>query len=175
AAAGAAGEVDAAAAPARAGEIHGLEPLATGVADVKGANTRFVLVGNAQASSERTGQDRTAIVFTLPNRPAALWTALSELAVRSVDMSRIESRPTRTGMGAYVFHMELIGHIEDEAVAEALAGLHRRTERLTFLGSWPQETPVGNPPPPYSDSRGWVRGLMPGSFEDANNHAREQR
>ncbi|MDH2456300.1 prephenate dehydratase domain-containing protein [Corynebacterium bovis] len=173
AAAVAAGEADAAAAPLLAAGIHGLDALAEGVADVRGANTRFVLVGRpgAVASAGRTGRDRTAVVFSLPNHPAALWTALSEIAMRDVDMSRIESRPTRTGLGTYMFHVELVGHVEDDAVADALAGLHRRTDAVRFLGSWPQSGGTlhedaggsgGRVPPDLTASRRWVTGLREG-------------
>ena len=166
AAAVAAGEADAAAAPARAGELHGLEPVAEGIADVAGAHTRFVLVGLPQEPTPRTGHDRTAIVLQVPNVPASLVMALMELATRRVDMSRIESRPTREKAGTYNFHVELVGHLEDNAVAEALAGLHRFCDRIRFLGSWPQEGwvggvdgPDGSVPPDYTASWEWVRGL----------------
>ena len=171
--AAAAGEADAAAVPLLAAGIHGLDALAEGVADVRGANTRFVLVGRpgAAASAGRTGRDRTAVVFSLPNHPAALWTALSEIAMRDVDMSRIESRPTRTGLGTYMFHVELVGHVEDDAVADALAGLHRRTDAVRFLGSWPQSGGTvhddaggcgGRVPPDLTASRRWVTDLREG-------------
>lgn len=166
AAAVAAGDADAAAAPARAGVIHGLESLADGVADIVGAHTRFVLVGRPQAPTARTGNDRTAIVLQVPNVPASLVMALMELATRRVDMSRIESRPTREKAGTYNFHVEFVGHLDDPAVAEALAGLHRYCSRLRYLGSWPQEGwvggvdgPAGAVPPDYAASRDWVRSL----------------
>lgn len=132
------GRVDAAAAPARAGEIHHLEPLATAVADVPGAYTRFVLVTTPGSIPARTGHDRTGVVFRLKNRPSSLVDALQELSIRGVDMFRISSRPTRVSLGTYVFHVGIVGHISDDAVAEALAGLYRRTEFLRFVGSWPR-------------------------------------
>lgn len=172
------GRVDAAAAPARAGEIHGLVPLTVGgseaaeVADVPGARTRFVLVGRPQAPTPVTGHDRTALVLQVPNVPASLVMALMELATRRVDMSRIESRPTRERAGTYNFHVELVGHVDDGAVAEALAGLYRYCDRIRFLGSWPQEGwvggvsgPAGSVPPDYRDSREWVRSLRRGQHD----------
>lgn len=135
------GEADAAASPARAGVIHGLDALATGVADVAGAYTRFVLVGRPGKPTAWTGRDRTGVTLTLQNRPASLLDALAELSTRGVDMSRISSRPLRaedgTRMGMYIFHVDIVGHIDDAAVAEALAGLHRSTESVRYLGSWP--------------------------------------
>lgn len=161
------GRADIAAAPARAGEIHGLHALATGVADVPGAYTRFVLVTTPGRITPRTGRDRTGVAFTLVNKPSSLLDALAELSIRGVDMSRISSRPTRTSMGTYVFHVGIVGHIEDDAVAEALAGLHRSTESLRFLGSWPRaaadvadpHNTAGTAPPDYAESRNWVESL----------------
>ncbi|APT87798.1 prephenate dehydratase [Corynebacterium flavescens] len=140
------GEVDAAAAPARAAELFGLDTLSSEVADVKGATTRFVLVGPAGKPTERTGQDRTSVIFTLPNEPGSLVGALEEFAHRGVDLSRIESRPTRQGLGIYRFHTDLIGHIEDQPVAEALRALWLRAQELIFVGSWPSATQLGEAP-----------------------------
>ncbi|MEK0371949.1 ACT domain-containing protein, partial [Corynebacterium mastitidis] len=107
------------------------------IADVPGARTRFVLVGPRGVPTPRTGRDRTSVVFTLPNQPGTLAAALGEFSRRGVDMSRIESRPTRDALGAYHFYVDLVGHIDDTPVAEALRDLWLRAETLTFLGSWP--------------------------------------
>lgn len=135
----AAGRADAAAAPHRAAELFGLATIATEVADFKGASTRFVAVGKRGVPTARTGNDRTSVVFSLPNEPGTLVAALTEFAQRGVDMSRIESRPTRREFGTYNFHVDLIGHIDDIPVAEALRALWLRAENLSFLGSWPSE------------------------------------
>jgi prephenate dehydratase len=165
----AAGEVDAALAPARAGELNGLETLADGINDLPDARTRFVLLTRPQTPPARTGNDRTAIVLRVPNEPASLVMALMELATRRVDMSRIESRPTREKAGTYNFHVEVAGHIDDPAVAEALAGLYRYAERFRYLGSWPQEGwvggvngPSGSMPPDYTESRAWIEARTKG-------------
>lgn len=150
------GDADAAAAPARAAEIFGLETIAQGVADVEGAATRFVLVGRPARPTARTGQDRTSVIFTLPNEPGSLVGALQDLAHRGVDLSRIESRPTRETFGTYRFYVDLIGHIEDQPVAEALRALWLRTEVLLFLGSWPAATPAGKPPRDLTAADDWV-------------------
>lgn len=131
------GEADAAAAPARAGEVFGLDALADNIADVEGATTRFVLVGPAGQPTARTGHDRTSVIFTLPNEPGSLVGALQEFAHRGVDLTRIESRPLRTVFGNYRFHADLIGHIDDQPVAEALRALWLRAEEVVFVGSWP--------------------------------------
>lgn len=133
----AAGSADATAAPARAGEINRLVPLAENVADVGGARTRFVLVGRPAPPLARTGHDRTCVVFGLPHEPNSLVQALTELSIRGIDLTRIGSRPTRVERFTYLFHVDLVGHIDDPVVAEALAALHDRTDSLRFLGSWP--------------------------------------
>ncbi|MEX3517923.1 prephenate dehydratase [Corynebacterium camporealensis] len=140
------GEVDAAAAPARAAEIYGLESVATGIADVAEATTRFVLVGPVGKPTARTGSDRTSVIFTIPNVPGSLVSCLQEFASRGVDMARIESRPTREGLGSYRFHVDLVGHIDDQLVAEALRALWLRVPELRFVGSWPSATELADSP-----------------------------
>ncbi|QGU08558.1 Prephenate dehydratase [Corynebacterium occultum] len=137
------GRVDAAAAPERAAALFGLETIADNIADFSGATTRFVAVGPRGVPTPRTGNDRTSVVFSLPNEPGTLVNALTEFAQRGVDLSRIESRPTRRKLGSYNFHIDLIGHIDDTPLAEALRALWLRTEDLVFLGSWPAETGEG--------------------------------
>jgi len=106
-------------------------------ADVAGARTRFVVVGPTGMSPAPTGVDRTAVVFTLRNEPGSLVAALTEFAVRGVDLSRIESRPIENGLGTYRFHVDLNGHVTQPMVAEALRALYVRCESIKFLGSWP--------------------------------------
>ena len=137
---------DLAAAPARAAEIFQLETIAEQVADIAGAVTRFVLVGRAAPPPPRTGRDRTSVVVTLPNEPGSLVRTLDDFARRGVDLSRIESRPTRTGLGSYRFYIDIIGHIDDEPVAEALRAVWLQADDLAFLGSWPASGNGGEAP-----------------------------
>lgn len=165
----AAGEAEACAAPRRAGELHGLAEIARDVADVKGAQTRFVLVGLRGRPPARTGHDRTSVAFTLPNEPGSLVRALNEFAVRGVDLSRIESRPTRTGLGTYRFYADLIGHIDDIPVAEALRALYLHAPELHFLGSWPAATVQSGHTGHDAEGRlaeadAFVRSLQAGEF-----------
>ncbi len=156
-----AGLADAAVSTALAGERLGLTPLATGIADHDQAVTRFVLVTRPRVAPPPTGADRTSIVFELPNVPGSLMRAFAEFATRGVDLTRIESRPTRTGMGTYRFYLDCVGHIEDTAVAEALKALHR-TARVRFLGSWPAASAVGTPPPSDEEPALWLTRLRKG-------------
>ncbi|WP_165165379.1 prephenate dehydratase [Corynebacterium qintianiae] len=140
------GEVDAAAAPRRAADLFGLQVHADGVADMQAARTRFVLAGPSGVPAPRTGNDRTFVVFQLPNEPGTLVGALQEFAYRGVDLSRIESRPTKAERNTYNFFVDLVGHIEDAPLAEALRSLYLRARSITFLGSWPRaHEPAGEP------------------------------
>lgn len=161
----AAGSADATAAPARAGVINGLVPLAENVADVGGARTRFVLVGRPATPTPRTGNDRTCVIFGLPHEPNSLVQALTELSIRDIDLTRIGSRPTRVERFTYLFHVDLVGHVEDPVVAEALVALRHRTENLRYLGSWPVADgggAAGTPPPSHTDELAWLEGLRRG-------------
>nr|WP_120491868.1 prephenate dehydratase [Corynebacterium lactis] len=160
------GQFDACAAPARAGELLGLEALATEVADVRGARTRFVLVGRPGVPTPPTGSDRTSVSFTLPNEAGTLMRAMNEFAVRDINLTRIESRPTRELFGLYRFYIDCNGHIENPQVAAALTSLHEHVENLRFLGSWPAAEggshSATTPPPDLTASIDWVNGLKEG-------------
>ena len=132
------GEADVAAAPERAADLFGLDIHARGVADMETARTRFVLVGKQGKVPAATGNDRTAIVFRTPNKPGTLVGALQEFAVRGVDMSRIESRPTRKEPNTYNFFVDLVGHIDDDPIAQAIAAVGEQATQIRMLGSWPK-------------------------------------
>lgn len=157
----AAGTADAAVSTALAGERLGLTVLADKVADHEQAITRFVLVTRPGIAPQATGADRTSIVLELPNEPGSLMRAFAEFATRGVDLTRIESRPTRTGMGTYRFYLDCVGHIDDPAVAETLKALHR-TARIRYLGSWPASAAVGTPPPSDEPAAEWLTQLRKG-------------
>lgn len=165
----AAGEVDAAVSTALAAAHCGLATLADGVIDEPNARTRFVLVGAPGPPPPRSGADRTSVVLRLDNVPGALVAALTEFGIRGIDLTRIESRPTRTELGTYLFFADCVGHIDDAAVGEALQALHRRCTAVRYLGSWPTGVRAGVPavpkpaadPPPDEAAR-WLAGLRAG-------------
>jgi prephenate dehydratase len=132
------GEVDAAIAAPIAGVEHGLVALATDVADNPGAVTRFALVAAPGPLPAPTGHDRTTFAATTQNRPGTLLGLLTELAVRGIDLTRIESRPIKDRHAEYWFHIDCTGHVAEPAMGEALAALHRRCDRVRFLGSYPR-------------------------------------
>ncbi|MBF6290895.1 prephenate dehydratase [Nocardia farcinica] len=156
-----AGHAEAAVSTALAGQRLGLVTLASKVVDYEQAVTRFVLVRRPCVAPPATGADRTSIVLELPNVPGSLMRAFAEFATRGIDLTRIESRPTRTGLGTYRFYLDCVGHIDDAAVAEALKALHR-TARIRFLGSWPATSATGTPPPSDEEAAQWLTQLRKG-------------
>ncbi|GAA5169213.1 prephenate dehydratase [Pseudonocardia eucalypti] len=132
------GEVDAAVAAPIAATVHGLEILADDIADNAAAVTRFVLARPPGPPPEPTGTDRTTLAATTVNRPGALLGVLAELALRDIDLTRIESRPIKGSRDEYWFHLDCTGHVADPAMGEALAALHRRCLRVRYLGSYPR-------------------------------------
>ncbi len=156
------GHVDAAVSSPLAATQRGLSTLADGVVDEANACTRFVLVGPPGPPPARTGADRTSVVLRIANAPSALVSALAEFGIRGIDLTRIESRPTRTELGTYVFFLDCVGHIDDDAVAEALKALHRRCTDVRYLGSWPTGGLVGAPPPQLDEASRWLARLRDG-------------
>ncbi|MBA4025640.1 MAG: prephenate dehydratase [Gordonia sp.] len=156
----AAGRADAALTTALAARLYELHDIANGLADVSDANTRFVLVGPPGPVPARTGQDRTSVTLDLPNIPGSLMAAMYEFATRSIDLTRIESRPRRNG--GFFFNLDVVGHLDDPPIAEALGALHRRATAMHFLGSWPSARPNGTPPPRHDDSDRWLESIRLG-------------
>ena len=159
------GKADAAVTTALAAQRYGLTELAAGIVDEPNARTRFVLAGQPARPPARTGADRTSVVLRLDNRPGALVAALSEFSIRDIDLTRIESRPTRTELGTYIFFLDCVGHIDDTAVAEALKALHRRCADVRFLGSWPTGSVTGTVPPEMDEASRWLQGLRNGEVQ----------
>jgi prephenate dehydratase len=157
------GRADAGVSTALAAQRYGLGTLADGVVDEPNARTRFVLVGCPGPPPARTGADRTSVVLRINNSPGALVAAMSEFGIRDIDLTRIESRPTRTGLGSYIFFLDCVGHIEDSAVAEALKALHRRCADVRYLGSWPTGEAVGAAPPALDETEQWLARLRRGA------------
>jgi prephenate dehydratase len=157
------GRADAGVSTALAARRYGLDTLAEGIVDEPNARTRFVLVGCPGPPPPRTGADRTSVVLQIDNSPGALVAAMSEFGIRDIDLTRIESRPTRTGLGTYMFFLDCVGHIDDSAVAEALKALHRRCADVRYLGSWPTGAAAGAAPPLLDETEQWLARLRRGA------------
>lgn len=169
------GQVDAAVCAPVAAQHYGLESLAEGVHDTGDAVTRFVVTAAAGTRLPApTGSDRTSIAATTVNEPGSLLAILTEFAIRGVDLTRIESRPSKRRLGTYWFFLDGAGHVAEQPMGEALAALHRRCTEVRFLGSYPRATvPAGStaPSPPvaspvpgqgvadYDAANTWLRGL----------------
>jgi prephenate dehydratase len=159
------GQADAAVTSSLAAAHWGLAALAEGVVDEPNARTRFVLIGLPGPPPARTGADRTSVVLRIDNVPGALLAALAEFGIRGIDLTRIESRPTRTELGTYLFFADCVGHIDDGLVAEALKALHRRCSDVRYLGSWPTDSVSGVLPPPTEGASRWLARLREGKPE----------
>lgn len=155
------------ASPLAAGE-YGLTSAASGLGS-DGAVTRFVLVARPAAPAPPTGADRTTLVaFIADDHPGALLELLTEFAVRGVNLTRIESRPTGAGLGRYCFSIDCEGHVADARVGEALSALRRICADVRFLGSYPRAD--GAPPvsrratadTDFRDAAAWLDAVREG-------------
>jgi chorismate mutase/prephenate dehydratase len=126
-------------AAAIAGDIavqrHGLKLVARNIEDDPNNTTRFLVLGDHDAAP--SGKDLTSIVMSAPNRPGAVHALLTPIAKHGVSMSRLESRPARTGRWEYMFYVDVQGHRQDAKVAKALAALEKLAPFLKILGSYP--------------------------------------
>ena len=163
------GRSDAGVSTALAAQRYGLDTIAEGVVDEPNARTRFVVVGRPGPPPPRTGADRTSVVLRIESAPGALVEAMTEFGIRDIDLTRIESRPTRTELGTYIFFLDCVGHIDDNAVAEALKALHRRCADVRYLGSWPTGAAAGAVPPQLDEADRWLAGLRSGGRERSDS------
>lgn len=118
-------------------ELYGLEVLADDLEDHPGNRTRFAMVGREKMPP--SGNDKTSMVcFIHANQPGALLQILQEFAYRYIDLTKIESRPTKAILGEYCFFIDCIGHESEEAVAAALRCLRCKLRQVKMLGSYPR-------------------------------------
>jgi len=122
-----------------AAELYGCEVLQDGVEDLADNETRFVWLARKGADTGAQGPWKTSVVFWGAGDDAPGWLVrcLSEFADRAVNLTRIESRPRRRGLGSYMFFADLEGRDTDEAVARAITAVRGQTEELRVLGSYP--------------------------------------
>ncbi len=125
----------AAIAGSQAATLFELPICAENIEDDPQNTTRFVILGKQQVNP--SGKDKTSLVMSTNNRSGAIYQLLEPLASHGVSMSRLESRPSRTGLWQYVFFVDIEGHQEDANVAAALTDLLSKASFLKILGSYP--------------------------------------
>jgi prephenate dehydratase len=175
--AAAAGDYDAAICAPIGAQRHRLAVLAKEIADHPDALTRFALVSRPGPASQPSGDDVTSLaVYIAHDHVGALLAVLTELAVRGVNLTRIESRPTGEKLGRYVFFLDCSGHVTESRLGEALQGLRRICADVRFFGSYPRARRTGDAGPPvttgprgtsntdFADSARWLARLREGDI-----------
>lgn len=119
-----------------AAEVYGLKILAANIEDEPDNTTRFLIIGTE--SIPRTGDDKTSLLLSVINQPGALYTVLDRFARSDINITRIESRPSRNELWDYVFFVDIDGHTEDSVVANVLETIDRDGSLLKVLGSYPR-------------------------------------
>lgn len=119
----------------QAAPLYGLHLVQESIEDSPSNTTRFLVIGDQVVAP--SGNDRTSLLVSARNQPGSLYRLLKPLAENGVDMTRIESRPAKTTNWEYVFFLDIRGHEEDPAIAQALAALQQEAEMVRVLGSYP--------------------------------------
>ncbi len=119
-----------------AAEMYGLEKIAEKIEDQPDNSTRFLIISNNDTPA--SGDDKTSIVISMRNQPGALHAVLEPFHVHDIDLTRVETRPSRSGIWNYVFFVDFEGHQNDPVVAKALSKLGERAHDLRVLGSYPK-------------------------------------
>jgi prephenate dehydratase len=171
----AAGEHDAAICAPIGVPSNDLTVLAEKISDRADAVTRFALLTRPGPPSSPTGDDVTSLAVMIDHdRVGALLSVLTELAVRGINLSRIESRPTGEQLGVYVFFLDCTGHVAEPRLGEALQGLRRICAEVRFLGSYPRhrwsKAAAAEPAPSqpgltnadFADSAAWLARVRSG-------------
>jgi prephenate dehydratase len=128
--------------PRRAAELYHLNCQVEKIQDVMLNATRFIFVGHKL--SEMSGDDKTSFLVMAENCPGSLYSILQEFAIRNINLSRIESRPSKKKLGEYVFFIDVDGYVFSPTIQEALWALKTRNVNTKLLGSYPKAKSDGN-------------------------------
>jgi len=126
----------------RAADIYGMKILVKDIADNPNNYTRFFVLSKTEPPS--SGNDKTSIIFSTKHVPGALYKALGEFATRGINLTKIESRPTKQKPWEYNFYLDFEGHRTEERCAEALEGLRTNSIFVKILGSYPKAPEISN-------------------------------
>ncbi|MFC1755000.1 prephenate dehydratase [Thermoproteota archaeon] len=119
-------------------DIYNLKLLKKDIQDYLNNSTRFIVVANKQ--TKPTGKDKTSFVFsTRQDKPGGLYSILGEFAERQINLTRITSRPTKNGLGEYLFFLDCEGHAEEPAIASALNAVQKKASYFKLLGSYKKD------------------------------------
>ena len=145
-------------------KLYGLDMIATDIEDHPENQTRFVAVSRLGVPAP-TGHDKTSIVvFQRSDRSGSLMGILAEFAARSINLTKLESRPTKKALGDYCFLIDLEGHIADQLVADCLTGIVAKHGEVKFLGSYPTNTRGSEEQSTaatsaWTEARSWIEDL----------------
>ena len=121
----------------KAAELYGLEILKPNIQDTENNETRFIVV--SKDDHEPTGDDKTSIIFSIyEDKPGALYNVLGIFQKNNINLTKIESRPSKKGLGKYLFFVDYIGHRKDDVFNDILTEIDDETYFLKVLGSYPQ-------------------------------------
>lgn len=118
-----------------AAEIYGLKILSENIEDEPDNTTRFLVIGKQEV--QPSGHDKTSLLISAPNKAGALYGLLTPFIQNEISLTKIESRPSKSGMWEYVFFIDIDGHQNDEPVKKALSELKKEASLLKVLGSYP--------------------------------------
>ena len=120
----------------KAAELYQMKIIARDIADNLTNYTRFLVLSHEDAAP--TGDDKTSIIFSTKHTPGALYHALGEFSSRNINLTRIESRPTKTTAWQYNFYLDFEGHKREKRCTEALQALEKWATFVKILGSYPR-------------------------------------
>lgn len=119
-----------------AAKLYHLQIVAKNIEDIKGNSTRFWIIGKQKMP--RTGNDKTSLIFSVADRPGALFEVLRCFATRKINLTKIESRPSKNEPWKYIFFLDCEGHIEEPNIQECLEDMKKVCLQVIWLGSYPK-------------------------------------
>jgi chorismate mutase / prephenate dehydratase len=119
-----------------AAELYGLTKLSEKIEDMPDNSTRFLIIGTQAVPV--SGDDKTSVIVAVRNKPGALYNLLAPFHRNGIDLTRVETRPSRNGAWSYVFFIDFIGHADEPKISEVLAEIADQVAELRVLGSYPR-------------------------------------